>query len=250
MICRARFTAFPLHMMPLAALIVVSLGVGCVAALTGILILGERADAAASHPLIAATVCGLMIGIGMLVILPDTMEALVHEAGWPVERVMLLFISSILAMFCIDHCFLEHEHLPPAGNSAPALATETALTPAECTSATAVAADDFAAGIDSDAARVSHIAQGCEPCEPDEQVSDLAQDCEPCEPCEPDEPEPNSPPPSPACAQRTSTAAQQQPPPSQPPPSQPPRQPPALQSTRTCECEDCERGDTFAAEEL
>ena len=72
-----------------------------------------------------------MTGLGLLVILPDTIEELVHEAWWPVERVLLVFLSSILVLFCIDNCFLEHQHLPPAGSSM-APATETALTPAEC----------------------------------------------------------------------------------------------------------------------
>ena len=205
-------------------LVVESLGVGGVAALTGAIILGERAEAAASHPLLAATVCGLMTGLGLLVILPDTIEELVHEAGWPVERVMLVFLSSILVLFCIDHCFLEHQHLPPAGSSM-APATETALTPAECP-ATETALNVVAvAEVDPEAARASDAAQACEPCEP----------CEPCDETD-DSSRRNSLWTSGrlsrvASAQRTSTTAQQLPVP---------------QSTRECECENCDRVDAFA----
>ena len=46
----------------LLPLIAVSTVVSLIAATTGILIIGECTVAAASHPLVRASVCGLMIG--------------------------------------------------------------------------------------------------------------------------------------------------------------------------------------------
>eukprot|EP00966_Prymnesium_polylepis_P302252 6983319-Prymnesium_polylepis.1 len=118
--------------------------------------------------------------IGVLVILPETIEGLVHEAGWPIERVMLVFLSSIVGMFVLDHCFFEHEHLPASGSAAAATVTATAATAAAAATAetssngvgaaawpAASAAEEGRAG----SAALSHAPAGCEPCEP----------CEPCD---------------------------------------------------------------------
>ena len=98
----------------LVSVAVASLGVGIVALTTGLILVKRgAAGSCASHPYASATLCGLLISIGLLVVLPDAMDRLALEAGWPAERVIFIFLSTMVVMFILDHVALEHQHVTP-----------------------------------------------------------------------------------------------------------------------------------------
>jgi len=104
--------------------------------------------AGACRPVLASFVGGILIGIGLLVLLPEGAEELHERHGWPMNRVLLLFIGSASSLFLLEHCVLGHEHAPLP--SAPKLA-----------SLDATAALEPAPGLSSTAPQ----ALQCEPCE-------------------------------------------------------------------------------------
>lgn len=234
----------------LVQLSVVSVGVGLVAATTGALIIGKSSAATASHPLIRACVCGLMTGIGLLVILPETVEALVDTADWSVGNVMLVFLSSMVIMFAVDHCFLDHEHLPshPAPAKAPvanAASFTTAATAPDMPPGKAAtiptAVEDVAAGAPNQGSLRTSLVDECAPCEPCES-EDGSLRISVCASCESEEDE----------LTQSSAEAKQAPPPPPPPPQQQQQQPLPLQPQpqqqpsvtaapwhQLCNCEDC-----------
>ncbi|KAL1498644.1 hypothetical protein AB1Y20_013957 [Prymnesium parvum] len=128
----------------LIPLLLASAAVALLSASLGLLLIGSYASASAAHPFVLSSVCGLMIGIGVLVILPETLEGLVHEAGWHATHVLLLFLSSMFALFVLDHCCFEHTHLPPR---TPAAAAPPSVEP------------------DAAATLTDAPPAGCEPCE-------------------------------------------------------------------------------------
>ena len=85
-------------MVPLSALIAASATVALVAAATGFALVHQgAAGSCASHPFASALLCGLLVGIGVLVILPESMEGLAIEASWSPEHVIFLFLSSMVS---------------------------------------------------------------------------------------------------------------------------------------------------------
>ena len=61
------------------------------------------------NPLILCSVTGLLIGLALLVVLPQAVERLVQVMD--PEVVFLLFLAAPVAMFIFEHVVLEHEHL-------------------------------------------------------------------------------------------------------------------------------------------
>ena len=61
------------------------------------------------NPLILCSVTGLLIGLALLVVMPQAVERLVQVMD--PEYVFLLFIGAPVAMFIFEHVVLEHEHL-------------------------------------------------------------------------------------------------------------------------------------------
>ena len=72
-----------------------------------------------------AGVSGLLIGIGLLVMLPHAAEELVED-GWRLDHVMLLFLSSVAFMFVLEHCVLQHAHVHHSPAAEPAAETTAA----------------------------------------------------------------------------------------------------------------------------
>ena len=72
-----------------------------------------------------AGVTGLLIGIGLLVMLPHAAEELVED-GWRLDHVMLLFLSSVAFMFVLEHCVLQHAHVHHSPAAEPAAETTAA----------------------------------------------------------------------------------------------------------------------------
>ena len=91
-------------------LCVASLWVALVALVTGLLLVRRRAARGPPHPFASALVSGMLVGISVLVILPEALEEL-PAAGWKVSHVLMLFLSSAAVMFFLDHTVMEHQHV-------------------------------------------------------------------------------------------------------------------------------------------
>ena len=60
-------------------------------------------------PLIFCGVAGLLVGISLLVVLPQAAESL-HEQGYKMETVFVLFLAAPMVMFIVEHVIVEHTH--------------------------------------------------------------------------------------------------------------------------------------------
>ena len=70
-----------------------------------------RGTSLSASPLVLCSVTGLLIGIAMLVVLPQAFESLLTKELWPAERIFALFISAPLIMFFLEHVIIDHEHV-------------------------------------------------------------------------------------------------------------------------------------------
>lgn len=71
-------------------------------------------DPGLGRPILTSFICGILIGIGLLVLLPEGADELKDRFGWPMRHVLLLFIGSASSLFLLEHCLLGHEHAPPS----------------------------------------------------------------------------------------------------------------------------------------
>jgi hypothetical protein len=140
--------------------------------------------------LVRSSVCGLMIGISLLVILPDSIRGLMDNSGWTVGDVLILFVVSVVCMFVIDHCLLEHEHLPDNNSSGMDSGQVSAVVRAPAV--TLKEENEETAAEESAPCEPDDDDLQCAPCEPDDDDLQCAP-CEPddddlqCAPCEPDD---------------------------------------------------------------
>ena len=129
------------------AAILVSAGVALLGFVFGLLVLRYRSllphISSRTRTTIAlrAGVSGLLIGIGLLVMLPHAAEELVED-GWRLDHVMLLFLSSVAFMFVLEHCVLQHAHVHHSPAAEPA--AETTAAPDAAAAAAAVNHDNCA----------------------------------------------------------------------------------------------------------
>ena len=86
--------------------------VACLALGSGLLYRGTSLSAS---PLVLCSVTGLLIGIAMLVVLPQAFESLLTKELWPAERIFALFISAPLIMFFLEHVIIDHQHVHGTG---------------------------------------------------------------------------------------------------------------------------------------
>ena len=113
------------------AAILVSAGVALLGFVFGLLVLRYRSllphISSRTRTTIAlrAGVSGLLIGIGLLVMLPHAAEELVED-GWRLDHVMLLFLSSVAFMFVLEHCVLQQAHVHHSPAAEPAAETTAA----------------------------------------------------------------------------------------------------------------------------
>ena len=95
-------------------LIAVSLGFGLI----------YRGTTLSASPIVLCSVTGLMVGIAVLVILPEAVESMI-ELGWKCEHIFLLFLFPPLIMFFFEHVVVEHSHdIPGDFAGAPGAAHE------------------------------------------------------------------------------------------------------------------------------
>lgn len=88
------------------------IAVACLVLGSGLLYRGTSLSAS---PLVLCSVTGLLIGIAMLVVLPQAFESLLTKELWPAERIFALFISAPLIMFFLEHVIIDHEHVHAGG---------------------------------------------------------------------------------------------------------------------------------------
>jgi len=74
-----------------------------------------RGTSLSASPLVLCCVTGLLIGIAMLVVLPQAFENLLTKELWPAERIFALFVSAPLIMFFLEHVVIDHEHVHVGG---------------------------------------------------------------------------------------------------------------------------------------
>ena len=70
----------------------------------------RRAKAISAHPLVLCTVAGLLVGIALLVVMPESVEHLVRDREWKADYVFLLFLCAPMVMFLVEHVVAEHAH--------------------------------------------------------------------------------------------------------------------------------------------
>ena len=88
------------------------IAVACLVLGSGLLYRGTSLSAS---PLVLCSVTGLLIGIAMLVVLPQAFESLLTKEMWPAERIFALFISAPLIMFFLEHVIIDHQHVHAGG---------------------------------------------------------------------------------------------------------------------------------------
>tara|TARA_B110001452_G_scaffold129337_1_gene107507 strand:- start:778 stop:1545 length:768 start_codon:yes stop_codon:yes gene_type:complete len=69
-----------------------------------------RGKSFSASPLALCALSGLLVGIALLVTLPSALETLLEDEDWPAEHVLLLFVTSPLVMFFMEHVIVEHTH--------------------------------------------------------------------------------------------------------------------------------------------
>ena len=84
--------------------------VGLVSLAAGLLLVRQRTARGPPHPFTSAFVSGLLIGLSILVVLPEAIDRL-PECGWTSSQVLLVFLGSAAFMFLLDHAVMEHQHV-------------------------------------------------------------------------------------------------------------------------------------------
>ena len=79
----------------------------CAAAFGAVLMVRGRATS--PSPLALCAVAGLLVGMSLLVVLPQATESL-SEQGWKMETIFILFLVSPMVMFFVEHIVVEHTH--------------------------------------------------------------------------------------------------------------------------------------------
>ena len=92
------------------ALCIAAVWVGLVSLVTGLLLVRRQTARGPPHPFASAFVSGLLIGISVLVVLPEALDRL-PAAGFTHAQVLLLFLGSAAVMFFLDHSVMEHQHV-------------------------------------------------------------------------------------------------------------------------------------------
>lgn len=92
------------------ALCVAAAWVGLVSLVAGLLLVRSQTARGPPHPFTSAFVSGLLIGISVLVVLPEALDRL-PAAGFTNAQVLLLFLGSAAVMFFLDHSVMEHQHV-------------------------------------------------------------------------------------------------------------------------------------------
>ena len=72
-------------------------------------VLMVRGRATSPSPLVLCAVAGLLVGMSLLVVLPQATESL-SEQGWRMETIFILFLVSPMVMFFVEHIVVEHTH--------------------------------------------------------------------------------------------------------------------------------------------
>ena len=72
-------------------------------------VLMVRGRATSPSPFVLCAVAGLLVGMSLLVVLPQATESL-SEQGWKMETIFILFLASPMAMFFAEHIVVEHTH--------------------------------------------------------------------------------------------------------------------------------------------
>ena len=72
-------------------------------------VLMVRGRATSPSPLVLCAVAGLLVGMSLLVVLPQATESL-SEQGWKMETIFILFLVSPMVMFFVEHILVEHTH--------------------------------------------------------------------------------------------------------------------------------------------
>merc|ERR1711920_191954 len=83
--------------------------------LLGLYLLKHQLDVS-RRPVLVSFIGGILIGISLLVLLPEGADELTERYGWPMRHVLLLFIGSAASLFLLEHCVLGHEHAPAPNN--------------------------------------------------------------------------------------------------------------------------------------
>ena len=73
----------------------------------------NRLGQMSAPPVVKCFVCGLLVGIALLVMLPWALEhaVLSHKASYSAQGVLLIFCMAAACMFFIQHTLLGHEHV-------------------------------------------------------------------------------------------------------------------------------------------
>ena len=93
-----------------------SAAVGLLSLVVGSVLIRKGVSTGSINPHVSAATSGLLIGIGMIVLLSESLEGL--KDTWETETIFVAFLASPLVMFCIDHCILEHDPRSTEGTPA------------------------------------------------------------------------------------------------------------------------------------
>ena len=104
------------------ALSVAAVWVGGVSLTTGLVLVRRRTTYGPPHPFASAYVSGLLLGVSVLVVLP---EALDNLPAWTSSQVLALFLCATLIMFFLDHSVMEHQHVAGGERILTAITTTT-----------------------------------------------------------------------------------------------------------------------------
>ena len=126
-------------MADVVALSIAAAWIWLVALATGLLLVRRmQIQRGPPHPFVSAFVSGLLIGISVLVLLPEPLEQLPAD-GWTSAQVLVLFLSSSAAMYGMDFVVMTHQHAA-AGERIPGAVAEPIPTEEDADGATLDAA--------------------------------------------------------------------------------------------------------------
>lgn len=86
--------------------------VSCIVGTTCILIgcvLVYRGTTLSASPLVLCSVTGLLIGIALLVVLPQAVESMIDQQ-WHGQHIFSIFILAPMTMYFIEHVIIDHQH--------------------------------------------------------------------------------------------------------------------------------------------
>jgi zinc transporter ZupT len=108
-ICRRPWLLHTREMSLAGSILLAGSLIGAAALAAGALIV-RKGLVRAPSALLLCFPAGLLVGMGLLVVLPEALEELTQQHGWSVSNVLLLFMCGVLGMFLLEHCMLVHEH--------------------------------------------------------------------------------------------------------------------------------------------